>query len=250
MAPGALLLHGLTSTPAALGLVGTALAGAGCTVSAPTLPGHGTSTADLDRAAWDDWVQAAESARAALARSCHPVVAVGHSMGGALACWLAAAGPGPGLAGLVLVNPFVDPPAESFRDLLRAVLDQGHRCLPGIAGDLADPAAVEEGAYRELPVRPLLSLCAGLDALWPRLGLITCPVLIMTSREDHVVPTVSSDLLAERVAGPVERVWLERSYHVAPLDHDRDHVARRTVEFVAGTALMEEPGRRPAGRRP
>jgi len=65
-----------------------------------------------------------------------------------------------------------------------------------------------------------------------RLGDIRCPVLILTSPQDHVVPPSSSDVLADGVAGPVERVPLERSYHVATLDFDRDLVEKRTVEFA------------------
>jgi len=47
------------------------------------------------------------------------------------------------------------------------------------------------------------------------------------------VPPESSDLIAERVTGPVERVTLERSYHVATLDYDKDEITRRAVEFAA-----------------
>src|SRR5207302_1553767 len=68
--------------------------------------------------------------------------------------------------------------------------------------------------------------------LFENLGRINCPVLIMTSPQDHVVPPGSSDVLAERVAGPVERVTLERSYHVATLDYDKDEIERRAVEFA------------------
>jgi len=35
------------------------------------------------------------------------------------------------------------------------------------------------------------------------------------------------------VSGPVERVTLERSYHVATLDYDRDIVIERTLAFAA-----------------
>ncbi|HKE75406.1 MAG TPA: hypothetical protein VKB57_17415, partial [Acidimicrobiales bacterium] len=61
---------------------------------------------------------------------------------------------------------------------------------------------------------------------------IACPVLIMTSTQDHVVDPVSSDKLAAGVSGPVERVTLERSYHVATLDYDRDLINERAVEFA------------------
>ena len=54
----------------------------------------------------------------------------------------------------------------------------------------------------------------------------------MTSPQDHVVPPENSDVIAEGVAGPVERVTLERSYHVATQDFDKDLVEAKTVEFV------------------
>lgn len=230
MRPGALLIHGLASTPQLLGGVRAALESAGVEAVAPLLAGHGTTLEDFERSAWPDWVAEVEAAHAGLAAPGRPVVVVGHSTGGALACRLAA--DHPGVAGLVAVNPFVDPPAPSFRDILRQVRDQGHRCVPLQWRDAADPDARHEGAYEELPVPTLLSVCEGLDALRPDLGAIACPTLVITSRTDHVVPTESSDLLAESVPAPVERVWLERSWHLAPVDHDRAEVAERIVAFV------------------
>ncbi len=37
-----------------------------------------------------------------------------------------------------------------------------------------------------------------------------------------MVDPAASDLLAEKVSGPVERVTLERSYHVATVDYDAE----------------------------
>jgi carboxylesterase len=230
---GALLLHGLTGSPQSLGSLPRALAGAGFQVEVPVLAGHCTTLAALEGTGWEDWVGSAERAYARLAAACERVVLVGLSMGGALACWLAA--DHPEVAGLVAVNPFIDPPAESFREAVRGVIAAGFPRAPAITGDLADPDAHEEG-YDELPLGALLSLCQGLDELLPRLAAVTCPVLIMTSRVDHVVPPVSSDVLAEHVSGPVERVWLDRSYHLPPLDHDRAEVEVRTVEFARKVA--------------
>ena len=48
----------------------------------------------------------------------------------------------------------------------------------------------------------------------------------MTSPQDHVVEPGNSDILAEGVSGPVERVTLERSYHVATLDYDKELIER------------------------
>ncbi len=227
--PGALVVHGLTGSPQSMAGVATALGSAGFSTSVPMLPGHGTSPEDLERSGWDEWFDAVDTAYAELARRCGTVVACGLSMGGALAAAVAAAHPE--VAGLATVNPLVDPPAPSFCDLLREMLATEQRFLPGIGGDVSDPD-VREDAYDRLPVAALLSLSEALVGLRERLPRVGCPVLILTSRHDHVVDNTSSDVLASSVSGPVERVWLERSQHVATLDVERDEVERRIVEFA------------------
>jgi carboxylesterase len=72
------------------------------------------------------------------------------------------------------------------------------------------------------------------------LGAVTAPILLFSSAEDHVVPPVSGDRLIEGVKGPIERVVLERSFHVATLDYDKDEIEARTVKFV--TDLLPPAG--------
>ena len=227
--PGALVVHGLTGSRQSVAGLAAALAAEGFETSIPLLPGHETSPEDLAGCGWAEWRDAVEGAYLDLARRCGALVVCGLSMGGALACALAM--DHPEVAGLAAVNPLVDPPAASFRDLLRELLAAGERFLPGIGGDLAD-ADVREDAYDRLPVAALLSMGEGLEKLAPLLGGIACPVLILTSRDDRVVPTVSSDVLADAVSGPVERVWLERSRHVATLDLEHEEVERSIVRFA------------------
>ena len=236
---GALVLHGFTGTPASVGGLASALAGAGFAVEAPLLPGHGTSMDDLLDKRWEDWSGAAGEAYDLLASRCDRVVVVGLSMGGTLACRLAARTPA-ALAGLVCVNPMIEPPAPSFLDILEGLLAEGVEVMPGIGGDVARPVERGEGGYRGTPVAASLSLMQALGRLEPRLGRIRSPLLLFTSRKDHVVPPSSSDLLAERVAGPVERVILERSFHVATLDWDAELIERRTVEFAAEVTAAGE----------
>ena len=227
---GALVLHGFTGNPQSMRGLAEAFAGAGFAVELPLLPGHGTSIEDMLPTGWDDWSKVAEEVYDQLARRCRRVVVAGLSMGGALAAWLTERHPE--IAGLVAINPFVEPPAESFREMLRGALDAGTETMPGIASDIAMDG-VEELAYTASPIAPMLSLVEATDAIAADLGSIRCPVLLLSSRQDHVVPPASGDLLESRVAGPVERVWLERSYHVATLDHDGALVEARAVEFAA-----------------
>jgi carboxylesterase len=226
---GALVLHGFTGNPSSMRGVAEALAAAGFAVELPRLPGHGTSVEDMMTTSFTDWSAAAEEAYLELAGRTSSVVVVGLSMGGTLAAWVATRNPG--VAGLVAINGMFEPPAPAFLDLLRTTLGQGLDRLPAIGSDIALPG-VSEGAYEAAPIQALISLMEATRELHDRLGEIRCPVLIMTSREDHVVPPSSSDVLAGSVAGPVERVPLERSYHVATLDFDRDLVEKRSVEFA------------------
>ncbi len=236
---GVLVLHGYTGSPQSVRPLATALASSGCSVELPLLPGHGTSVEDLLPTRWTDWSSAAEASYRELAARCDRVFVSGLSMGGTLAVWLALGHPE--IAGVIVVNPLLDPPAESFREMLRAMLESGASSLPPIKSDIAKQE-VAECAYETTPIEPLLSMFEAVDEIEARLGELACPVLLLSSRNDHVVPPESGDLLVEKAAGPVERVWLERSFHVATLDHDAPEIQARATEFV--TRLMPPAGDR------
>ena len=89
------------------------MAKAGYSVELPLLPGHGTSLEEMEPTrAGSDWCGAAEAAYAGFAARCEQVVVAGLSMGGALAIWLAERHFE--IAGVIVVNPLVDPPARAF----------------------------------------------------------------------------------------------------------------------------------------
>jgi carboxylesterase len=226
---GVLVLHGFTGSPQSMRGLAQAFAAAGFAVELPRLPGHGTTVDDMLTTSWRDWSGCVERAFNDLAGRLDKVVVAGLSMGGSLAVWLATRYPE--IAGVVAINAAVDPPAESFRQMMRQLLADGHTTMPAVGNDVADPD-VTELAYDATPLAPLLSLCEAGDELFARLGDIHCPVLIMNSPQDHVVPPVSSDLLASRVSGSVERITLERSYHVATIDFDKALIEAQAVEFA------------------
>jgi carboxylesterase len=226
---GVLLLHGFTGNPNSMRGLGAALAQAGFRVEVPRLPGHGTTVDDMQTTGWDDWLTEADAAYQRLARRGDPVVVGGQSMGGSLA--LAIAVLHPDVGGLVCVNPLTQPQPDEILDMVRGMIDEGQTTLPGIGSDVADPEAIET-AYDGVPLAPLVSMMVAVGRLQDELVRITCPLLLLTSPQDHVVEPAQSDFLAAAVAGPVERVSLERSYHVATLDFDKDLIAERTVEFV------------------
>jgi carboxylesterase len=225
---GVLVLHGFTGSPQSVRGLAEAFAVAGFTVDLPRLPGHGTSVEDMLATGWPDWSSAAEAAYGELAARCQTVVVAGLSMGGGLSAWLATRHPE--IAGIVCINPLVEL-GDDIADLARAQIEAGTDRIPAIGGDVADPAAREK-AYDATPLPPLISLHEGTSGLRDDLAKVACPVLIMTSTQDHVVPTSNSDVLAEAVSGPVERLTLERSYHVATVDYDKDLINERAVAFA------------------
>jgi carboxylesterase len=227
---GFLAIHGFTGSPASMRPLAERFAEAGWAVECPLLPGHGTAVADMLPTRWEDWSATAEVAYQRLAdRVDGRIVVGGLSMGGTLTVWLASRHPE--IAGIVCINPLVAG-AGQLKDIVQAGADQGQETMPGISSDIAAPGVVEL-AYTETPLRPLLSLFDAVDDLQAGLASIDVPVLLFTSPEDHVVPPFNSDHLARAVAGPVERVTLERSYHVATLDFDRDVIEERALDFAA-----------------
>jgi carboxylesterase len=232
---GALVLHGFTGNPDSMRIVAEGLAAAGYHVEMPLLPGHGTVVEDLVPMRWADWVDAAEAAWRTLAARVDKVVVVGLSMGGALTLRLGA--DHPEVAGLVCINPACMPqPAEAL-DGGRQLVAAGVVLIPGIGSDIAMPGVVES-SYSDTPVEALLSIAIdGLEPLAQEYPRMSVPLLLMNSPQDHVVDPASSDYLAAHYGGPVERIALERSYHVATQDYDKELVVESTVQF-AGKVLI------------
>ncbi len=239
---GVLVLHGFTGNPQSMRALAEALGRAGLTVELPLLPGHGTALEDMLPTRWEDWSSAAEAAYQDLADRSEKVVVAGLSMGGTLTCWLAEHHPE--VAGIAVVNPLIVAPDRADREAIQAVVEAGTEVFDAIGSDV-NKDGVEESAYPGTPLVPLLSLLEGADGVADHLGDIRCPTLLLSSRQDHVVDPVSGDVLERSVGGSVERVHLERSYHVATLDWDAPLIEERVTDF--SLAVMGGSGN-PSGR--
>lgn len=226
---GCLVIHGFTGNPSSMRPIAEAMAADGHSVETPRLPGHGTTVEDMNTTSWADWTAEVEAAYQRLAGRCDHVVAMGLSMGGTLTGWVGAEHPD--IAGLVFINAAAER-SDDMRAAIQGMIDGGDEYMDGIGSDVADPD-VTESAYATVPLAPLVSMLDGVAGLQDRLAGITAPALIMTSPQDHVVAPTASDHLAATLGGPVERVTLERSYHVATIDHDRDLIIERIRDFVA-----------------
>jgi carboxylesterase len=242
---GVLLCHGFTGSPQSMRPWADHLAAQGFTVRLPLLPGHGTRWQDANRTTFADWLGAVTDSLAELAGRCRSVVVAGLSMGGTLTLRLAELHPGT-IAGIVVVNPSILSLRKDVKYLL-PLLKYVVGAQQGIASDIADPAASEDG-YDRTPLRAMDSLRRAWPVVRADLGSITMPVLLLHSRVDHVVePENSAALLAEIGSSDVTEVVLERSYHVATLDYDAPEIFARSVEFIRRVTGAIADGKAGAG---
>jgi carboxylesterase len=225
---GVLLVHGYTGSPQGLRLWGEHLAGEGFTVICPRLPGHGTSVSDLATTGWSDWIAEAEMSLRGLRERCSSISVGALSMGGAIALDLAARHTDE-INALALVNPFVytDDPRAKVAPLLGKLPLQ----LKGVGDDVADRSHPEI-CYPKFSTKSTASMLVGIAKVRANLSAVRAPALLFVSRQDHIVKTVNTQMIADGISSrEKEVVWLERSYHVATLDYDKEIIFERSAAF-------------------
>lgn len=234
-AAGVLVVHGFTGNPGSMRELAVRCAAAGFEVEMPRLAGHGTAVEDMIPTRWSDWSRDTEAAYQKLRERVQKIIVVGLSMGGALTLWMAANHSD--LCGIVCINPAAQPMADEMITGLQALIDSGTETLPSIGSDIANPD-IKENSYDATPTRAAMSLFVdGLAQNAKHYPQTRVPMLLINSVQDHVVAPEQSDYLVANYGGPIERVMLERSYHVATQDYDKEIVFAKTLEFARRVIL-------------
>lgn len=226
---GILISHGFTGNPQSMRYLAEGFARAGFTVALPRLKGHGTTPTDMAVSTASDWIGDLEQAANWLKEHCTTVFMTGLSMGGTLTLFMA--GQHPDLFnGIIPINALINTHNPDLASL--AYMIGGPAELQGIGSDIK-AAGVTESAYPVTPIPPLKELFAlakVADELMPR---ITIPALVITSREDHVVPPINGEYIFNRLQSTDKQLlWLENSYHVATLDNDKDLILQKSIDFI------------------
>jgi carboxylesterase len=259
---GFLLIHGLGGTPIEMRYVAQGLARAGHTVHIPQLAGHCGTVTDLKATSWTDWYASVEEEHDLLAKQCHTIVVCGLSMGAVLALHHAARYPRvvsamglyaptlwldgwgipwySGLFSLVTQKWFADLIKFAERDpwgikdlRMRALVEQAVK-----SGDSS------RAGIAALPGSLMLELRWLVKQVKQEVARVRQPALIVHPREDDRASLRNLDYLQSNLAGLVETVVLDDSYHVVTLDRQRQLVVSRTLDFVS--QLLTEPARHTA----
>ena len=204
------LIHGLGGTAATMAPLADALTAADHEVHTVTLPGHGTDPEDLVGVGWSDWLAAVP----------HAEVLIGQSMGATLALTVAAVNHHVRL--VVAINPPVAD--EDAIEGLEWRRSRGHDWIDG--PDLADG----EVGYTRFPITALIEMVEGVHAL--DLDAVTTPVLLVRGDLDDSVDPMSLDVIAENLGGPVVRLALPGSGHVATFGPDIPQLTAAMLELL------------------
>ncbi|HET6146937.1 MAG TPA: alpha/beta fold hydrolase [Polyangia bacterium] len=240
---GVLCLHGMTGTPFEVRSVGEALVGGGYSVEVPLLAGHGATLRDLAATQWPDWLASAERAMEQLRRNVgdRPIAIVGFSMGGLLALRLAHLYPERIAALVIIAAPLRMRPFQTrgVRALCRLPVDfksYPFVCIPKLKGsDISDVEMRDANpSLRAFPISAVTSLFDLMDQVRPDLPNVRVPTLVIHGRQDHTVPMEDSlELTGSLGSEVIERLWLERSFHIVTLDVERSTVSSAIASFLA-----------------
>lgn len=263
---GALIVHGLTATPATMSPTMEAMEDAGYVVSAPLLPGHGTTVEDLEHTTWHQWTHAVSEAYAALAAQCESIYYIGLSLGALLGLQLAA-----NVTPAVSFTSKRGPSTGSPLSLESHCGDDGHTKLRALAlmgtplhlspfvrrivpvvrytpvrwiytaspkdwkTSVADPDGLkvyQESSYDRIPTKAVYQIYDLERVVQAQLGKIHTPTLLIHSHQDEVAPPSNVTELCAKINNPEPEVlWVDHSYHVISLDYDRESVNQTIIQF-------------------
>ncbi len=224
---GVLLIHGYTATTTEVRLLALALHDHGYTISAPLLPGHGTSPEDCNQHTWQDWYATVKEAYQQLDSRCQRVVIGGESTGALLALRLAYAHPE---AAAVLCY------APALRLKINPVLKNLLILFSPFIASVPKAPSEDDNPWKGYAVNPIKGALQlrSLQRLTPRvLPKVHQPVLILQGKLDQTVEPQSSQIIYDLLGSSIKELhWLENSTHCLILDKERDLAAELTLDFL------------------
>jgi carboxylesterase len=256
-----LLFHGLTGSPAELAYVAHHLHHRnGYTVWCPRLVNHGQPLGILARTPWREFEEFARSCfmrAVAEARAVQLPLYVGGLSLGAILSLLLAAEHSREIRGTVCLAPtlfydgwsvpwthrlipvvsytplkyftyFRENPPYGLKDEILRERVAEHYAKTSIRNSLHGGAM----GYAHFPVRLFCEIRHLFAKCIRRLGLVTCPVLLVQAVHDDITGPENSEFIYRNVkSAHKEIVLLENSYHLVTVDLEREKVAEEIARF-------------------
>ncbi len=224
---GCLCLHGFTGEPWEVEPVAEYfLHKRKWLVYTPTLPGH-EPNGNLKDVTYKEWVLMAEVAVKELLERCEQVFVIGFSMGGMLACYIAAKFPITKLVLLSAAAYYMNPSQliEELKDVVRL----------GIQGKLADDEHYL--LYRQKIIRtPFVAVYQFMKAvkkIRPYVSKVNVPTLILQGDQDGIVPRKSAFYLFHTIHSTKKEIlFLPKAKHMICHGFEKELLIEKIEAFL------------------
>ncbi|MEN0644638.1 alpha/beta fold hydrolase [Alkalicoccobacillus gibsonii] len=226
---GCLCIHGFTGEPWEIEPIAESLRKQkGWLVYAPTLPGHGPDE-DLREVTYQEWLYMVEVAALELIKRCEEVYVIGFSMGGLLACYIAAKYEIKKLVLLSAAAYYLNPPM-----LFESVRAAVHTRLTG----QAEPDQLVDLYTHKMthtPMNAVRQFMTAVKKIRPYIRHVHTPVLIIQGEKDALVPRKSSEFLFRTIASEEKHIhYLKNGRHMICHGFEKDQLMFLIHDFLLG----------------
>ncbi|MCM3714584.1 alpha/beta fold hydrolase [Alkalihalobacillus oceani] len=234
---GCLCLHGFTGEPWEVEPVADYfLEQKKWLVYTPTLPGHGPA-GNLKDVTYKQWVYAAEVAVQELLSRCEKVFVIGFSMGGILACYIAAKYPIDKLVLLSAAAYYINP-LQLLHELKEVVRLR-------LRGELEQDEHYQ--LYRkkiiDTPMTAVFQFMQAVKSIRPFINRVQVPTLIIQGGLDEVVPQKSAKFLYDTIQSKQKEIqFLPEARHMICHGFEQKQLINNIEVFLCGEEDEDESG--------
>lgn len=250
-----LLIHGLTGSPFELKPLAKRLHKKGFTVKGLCLAGHGSSLDELKSTTWQDWYKSVRKEFKVMKERYRFVSVSGLCMGALLALYLAyEEDEGVSSVAALSTTLFYDGWSLPWYSFLlpisyyppfRYFYSYEERPPYGVKNErmrrqieIALKENRDSVAYSHFPSQSMHELFKLIKAVKKVLGKVRVPTIILHAIEDDLASVKNADYVERHIgAATVRKVLLDNTYHMLPLDNEKDRVAEETISFFRANAV-------------
>lgn len=228
-----MLIHGWTSTPYEMRILGEELQAEGIAVDAPLLSGHGTRPQDLENVTWEQWVDDVNKAYARLRKQYARVYVGGMSMGGNLA--LHVAKNNEDVSGLILMSTPYKMRYEKLGILMahmtQWIFSYKKKYYP--RGIQAQPSITQLISYQKYPISSAFEAYTTIKNSLKDIERITQPVFLIQPAHDHLVARESIHKIYNKLGSQIkEKRLIKKASHNFMGNGKHKDVFQDVVHFV------------------
>ncbi len=228
-----ILVHGWTSTPYEMRVLGEQLNVEGFAVDAPLLSGHGTQPEHLENASWDQWVDDVEKVYKRIKKQYAKVYIGGMSVGGNLALHVAANNLD--VDGLILMStPYTlkhEKIGVSMAQVMSKFISYKKKYYPRVWN--TEPSITQLISYQRYPISSAFEAHETIRQSHKILRDIVQPVFLIQPKRDHLVSSGSAENIYNRIQSKKKEIRIiEKASHNFMGNGDHAEVFDSVISFI------------------